>query len=71
MSNNQILQEITQEITNLVRDVGCLIPLSEMGIGEEHLDKLVEETNFQTRVMGHSSYQLTSEEIREIFKAAL
>lgn len=71
MSETQILREITQEITNLVKDVGCLIPLSEMGIQEEHLDKLVEETNFQTRVMGHSSYQLTSEEIKAIFRAAL
>lgn len=67
----EVADLISQSIVELVRDVDCLIPLSQFGATEADLDRLVEETNFQTRVMGHSSWQLTSDEIRRIFKAAL
>ena len=62
---------ISEAITQLVKDVGCLLPLSQFGASEADLDRLVSETMFQTRVMGHSSWQLTPQEIRSIFSAAL
>ncbi len=70
-SLQEVSQMISQAILDLVRDVGCLQPLSQFGATEDDLDRLVEETNFQTRVMGHSSWQLTSEEIRAIFVKAM
>jgi alcohol dehydrogenase class IV len=58
-------------IHTLVRDVGCDIPLGRLGAKEADLDDLVAETNRQTRVMGHSTYKLSSDEIRSIFAGAL
>jgi alcohol dehydrogenase class IV len=71
MTNQQVLEEITQALTDLTRDLGCLIPLSKFGGKKEDLDLLVKETLEQTRVMGHSSWKLTPEEIREIFEKVL
>ena len=70
LSDNECLKAVTKAITDLVSDVGCLIPLSKLGGDKKDIDRLVEETNKQTRVMGHSSYKLTSEEIAEIYHRA-
>lgn len=72
LTEEESLHAITTAITQLVADVGMLIPLSELcGGSENDLDRLVEETLKQTRVMGHSTYQLTAAEIKDIFRAAL
>jgi hypothetical protein len=54
----------------LVRDDSCDIPLRNFRVKEGDLDSLVAETNRQTRVMGHSTYKLSSEEIKAIFARA-
>ena len=71
LSDREALDAVAEAITALVSDVGCLIPLREFGVTEADLDDLVAETDTQTRVMGHSTYQLTDPEIREIFRKAL
>lgn len=71
LSDREALDAVAEAITALVSDVGCLIPLREFGVTEADLDELVAETDTQTRVMGHSTYQLTDPEIREIFRKAL
>ncbi|GHV54348.1 alcohol dehydrogenase [Deltaproteobacteria bacterium] len=58
-------------IERLVREVGCAIPLRELKIKEKDLDALADETMTQARVMGHSTYQLTRDEVRKIFAATL
>lgn len=70
-TNQQLVDDITEALVELTRDVGCYIPLSKFGGKEEDIDKLVEETFAQTRVMGHSSWKLTAEELREIFHKAI
>lgn len=70
-TDEEVLEIITKALTDITRDVGCLIPLSKFGASEADLDKLVEETIAQTRVMGHSTWKLTGDEIREIFRKAL
>lgn len=71
MTNQQVLEAITQALTDITRDVGCLIPLSKFGGKEEDIDHLVEETLAQTRVMGHSSWKLTADELRGIFEKVM
>ncbi|MDL2259498.1 iron-containing alcohol dehydrogenase [Deltaproteobacteria bacterium OttesenSCG-928-K17] len=58
-------------IESLVEDVGCAISLRQFGVTENDLDALADETMTQVRVMGHSTYQLTREEVRAIFAATL
>ncbi len=62
---------IVAEIEQMYRDIG--IPLSlrglNCGITENDIDALTDEAFSQKRVMGHSMYQLTREETKEIFKA--
>lgn len=70
-TKKDLMYEIAEEIKELVTDVGCLKPLGEFGASAKDLDRLVKETNLQTRVMGHSSWELTSEEIKEIFRQAM
>ena len=60
-----------EAVARLVADVGCLLPLSSLGVTEKDLDELTRSTMTQTRVMGHSTYTLTPEEIRSVFAAAL
>lgn len=71
LSDREALNVTVEAVYALVRDVGCDVPLTKLGAKESDLDELVAETNKQTRVMGHSSYKLSSEEIKEIFKKAL
>ena len=71
LTDSEVLTLITDALVEITRDVGCLIPLSTFGASEADLDKLVEETQAQTRVMGHSTWKLTDDEIREIFRKAL
>lgn len=71
LSDREALDAVTEAITTLVSDVGCLIPLRELGVTEKDLDGLVAETKTQTRVMGHSTYQLSDAEIKEMFRKAL
>lgn len=70
-TNLELVDEITAAIRSLVKDVGCLKPLAEFGATPADLDRLVDEVNLQTRVMGHSSWKLSADEIREIFSSAL
>jgi len=70
-TNLELVSEISDAIRGLVEDVGCFKPLSQFGATPADLDRLVDEANLQTRVMGHSSWKLSSEEIREIFRCAL
>jgi alcohol dehydrogenase class IV len=71
LSDREALEAVTRAIRTLVDDVGCLIPLSQFGVTENDLDGLVAETLTQKRVMGHSTYQLTPDEIKTIFQQAL
>lgn len=70
-TEKELMYEIAEEIKELVTDVGCLKPLREFGASAEDLGRLVEEVKLQTRVMGHSSWELTSEEIKEIFRQVM
>lgn len=71
LSVEEAAEKTIAAICKLVADVGCFIPLREFGVKEDDIDGLVEETLTQTRVMGHSTYQLTKEEIYKIFKDSL
>lgn len=71
LSDREALEKVSEAITALVKDVGCLRPLCTFGATEADLDDLVAETNTQTRVMNHSTYRLTSQEIKEMFAKAL
>lgn len=71
LSDREVLEAAAEAITTLVADVGCLVPLSELGVKESDLDALVKETKTQTRVMGHSPYKPSDDEIREMFRQAL
>ena len=71
LSDRQVLATVTSAITELVRDVGCLIPLSQLGVTADDLDDLVTETDTQIRVMKHSTYRLTDAEIYRMFQKAL
>lgn len=69
-----VVEKVDRTITavrRLVMDVGCLQPLASFGVGKQDLDGLAKEAMSQTRVMGHSTYKLTLEEIHDIFAAAL
>ncbi len=71
LSDREAFEKTMEAIRNLVKNVGCDIPVSEFGVKESDLPKLAEETVKQARVMGHSTYKLTVEEIQEIFKRAM
>lgn len=71
LSDYEAMEITCQAIRNLVQDVGCLIPLKELGVGENDLEALAAETQTQVRVLGHSTYKLTAEEIKGIFRQAL
>ncbi|MDR2935210.1 MAG: iron-containing alcohol dehydrogenase [Candidatus Adiutrix sp.] len=58
-------------VESLVTDAGCAIPLRQLNVQEKDLDALADETMTQTRVMGHSTYRLTREEVRKIFADTL
>lgn len=58
-------------VERLVAEVGCNIPLRDLKVTEKDLDGLADETMGQARVLGHSTYQLTRDEIRKIFAATL
>lgn len=70
-TNSELVDLITEQLVQFVKDVGCFYPLSHFGGKPEDLDKLAEETLAQTRVMGHSSWKLTADEIKEIFTKAM
>lgn len=70
-TNQQIMDDITEALTQLTKDVGCYIPLSRFGGTEADIDHLIDETFAQTRVMGHSSWKLTADELRELYTKAM
>lgn len=70
-TDHEVMEEITQTLIDWEKDIGCYRRLSEFGAKEEDFDQLVESTFAQTRVMGHSSWQLTADELKEIFKKAM
>lgn len=71
LSDRNALEVTAAAVKTLVSDVGCLIPLSELKVTEADIDKLVRETEKQRRVLEHSTYELTTAEIKEIFVEAL
>ncbi len=71
LSDREAFEKTMDAIRNLVKNVGCDIPISEFSVKESDLPKLAEETVKQARVMGHSTYKLTVEEIQAIFKRAM
>jgi len=72
LSDREALDHTVQAITSLVKDVGCNIPMRDFGVKEEDINMLTQEViDTQGRVMGHSRYQLTSNEIKAIFREAL
>lgn len=71
LSDREAAHLAIESIESLVADVGCDIPLKKLGVTENDLDALTDETLTQTRVMGHSTYQLTRDEVRGIFAATL
>jgi len=60
-----------EAVEALVADVGCAIPLRRLQVRKEDLDALADEAMTQTRVMGHSTYQLNRDEVRKIFADTL
>ncbi len=72
LSDREALDATVKAITSLVEDVGCKLPMRNFGVTEDDIDGLVEEViETQGRVMGHSTYQLKPNEIKEIFINAL
>ena len=63
---------IVSEIEQMYRDIGIPLTLRGLnaGITENDLEKLADEAFSQKRVMGHSIYQLSRDEVLSIFKAA-
>ena len=71
LSGREALGVITNTVASLVSDVGCDIPLKKLGIAENEIDFLVNEASKQTRVMGHATYKMNHDEIRQVFVNAL
>lgn len=71
LSDREAFEKTMAALRHLVKNVGCDIPLGKFGVKESDLPKLAEETLKQARVMGHSTYKLTSDEIQEIFRLAM
>lgn len=72
LSDDEALEVTVAALEKLVEDVGCLLPLSSFGVTEKDLDMLTENVvATQGRVMGHSTYSLTPDEIKAIFAKAL
>lgn len=69
--DREVLLTVTEALRQLVEDVNCLIPISKFGVTEQDIQGLVEETFTQTRVLNHSTYKLTEQEVAEIFRKAL
>jgi alcohol dehydrogenase class IV len=63
---------IVGEIEQMYRDIGIPLTLRGLNVGitENDLDRLTDEAYSQKRVMGHSMYQFTRDEVLAIFKAA-
>jgi len=71
LSGREAAERGLAAVASLVADVGCAIPLRQLSVQEKDLDALADETMTQTRVLGHSTHQLTREEIRKIFADTL
>jgi alcohol dehydrogenase len=71
LSDREAFAKTIAAVSDLVKNVGCNIPLSSFGVKESDLDTLTQETINQARVIGHSTYKPTPEEIKEIFRKAL
>ena len=70
-TGKELIAMITEVLTDWCKDLGCYKKISEFGAREEDIEKLVESTFAQTRVMGHSSWKLTAEELKEIYHKAM
>lgn len=68
----QAAERIVGEIERMYRDIGIPLTLRGLNVGitENDLERLTDEAYSQKRVMGHSMYQLTRDEVLAIFKAA-
>jgi alcohol dehydrogenase len=68
LSDREALNVTVQAISTLVEDVGCKLTMRNFGVTEEDIDSLVDEVvETQGRVMGHSTYVLKPNEIKNIF----
>lgn len=71
LSPKEATRKCILAVESLVADVGCNLPLRHFKVAENDLDALADETMSQTRVMGHSTYLLTRDEVRGIFAKSL
>ena len=72
LSDRSALEAVSNALDVLVTDVGCKVSLASIGVSAPDIVKLTEETlRTQSRVMGHSTWQLTAEEISSIFPKAM
>ncbi|MCD8139903.1 MAG: iron-containing alcohol dehydrogenase [Planctomycetaceae bacterium] len=71
LSDREAFAKTIQAVRNLVENIGCDIPLREFGVKESDVDALADEVLKQARVMGHSTYRFSREEIIAVFRAAI
>jgi alcohol dehydrogenase len=72
LPDREALDEVVGAIDRLVTDVGCKVSLASIGVKENDVAVLTAETvRTQGRVMGHSTWRLTPNEISAIFLKAL
>ncbi|MFZ7134545.1 MAG: iron-containing alcohol dehydrogenase [Eubacteriales bacterium] len=71
ISGHEAVEIVGKALTSLVEDVGCYVSIERFGIDEGDLEFLIEESIGQKRVMGHATYQMTENEIKDVFINAL
>lgn len=71
LSDREAFAKTILAVQNLVKNVGCDIPLREFGVKEDNLNALADEVIKQARVMGHSTYRFTKDEIIAVFRKAM
>ncbi|WP_338604552.1 hydroxyacid-oxoacid transhydrogenase [Sulfolobus tengchongensis] len=67
----EISETISEYYLHLLEDISVPTKLRDIGFSESHLDKLVEGTLAQRRLLEQSPKRLSREEIRKIFMEAL
>lgn len=71
MSPYEVVEKTIEAIERLVDDIRLPRKISEVGATESDLDVLTKKTLAQTRVLEHSTFRLTEDEIKQIFKDSL
>lgn len=67
----EVVGKTIEAIERLIDDIRLPKKISEVGATESDLDVLTEKALSQTRVLGHSTFRLTRDEIKQIFKDSL